>query len=175
MGNYSWSLCLVPCLLITKILKILGLQHVYCRQCKINTELIWGIVAPYGVMNLLNNGSGNTSPRAPCALRAIFAPLGRASESELLLTCPTPSHRTEVNPDRSKCTDWYLWFNVYMIFLSTKVANIGQQGKRYCCLSVFDFIRQIIIRTAQQWQIIDACFRVRTDIADLIGFVGKIC
>ena len=28
-----------------------------------NTELILGIVTPYGVMNLLNNGPGNTSPR----------------------------------------------------------------------------------------------------------------
>ena len=40
-----------------------------------NTELIRGTVTPYGVMNLLNNGPGDTSPRAPCAPRAIFAPL----------------------------------------------------------------------------------------------------
>ena len=27
---------------------------------KINNELIWGIVTPYGVMNLLNTGPGNS-------------------------------------------------------------------------------------------------------------------
>ena len=54
----------------------------------------------------------------------------RASKSELLLTCAKPSRRTVVNPGHSKCTDWYLWFNVYMVFSCTKVANIAQQGKR---------------------------------------------
>ena len=65
-----------------------------------------------------------------CGTRHFRADGSRASESELLLTCPTPSRRTLVNSGQSKCTDWYLWLNVYMEFSSTKVANIGQQGKR---------------------------------------------
>ena len=36
-----------------------------------------------------------------------FRAAGRASESELLLTCPSPSRRTVVNPGQSKCTDWH--------------------------------------------------------------------
>ena len=65
-----------------------------------------------------------------CPTRHFRAAGSRASESELLLTCPTPSRRTVANPGQSKCTDWHLWFNVYVVFTSTKVANIGQQGKR---------------------------------------------
>ena len=65
-----------------------------------------------------------------CPTHHFSADGSRASESELLLTCPTPSRRTAVNPGQSKCTDWYLWFNIYMVFSSTKVANIGQQGNR---------------------------------------------
>ena len=45
---------------ITKVPKAPGHQHVWCRQCKINTELIWGIVTPHGIINLLNNGPGNS-------------------------------------------------------------------------------------------------------------------
>ena len=86
-----------------------------------------------GVINQLNNGPGNTSPKAPCAG-------SRANESELLLTCPTPSRRTVVNHGQSKCTDWCLWFNAYMVFSNMKVANIGQQGKRvllYICIWLY--------------------------------------
>ena len=55
----------------------------------------------------------------------------RASKSELLLTCPTPPHRdAAAYTGQSKCTDSYLWFSVYMVLSNTKVANIGQQGKR---------------------------------------------
>ena len=50
----------MPCLLITKVLKVPGHQQVWCRQCKINNELIWGIGTSYGVMNLLNNGPDNS-------------------------------------------------------------------------------------------------------------------
>ena len=46
-------LYLVPCLLITKVLKVPGHQQVKCRQCKLYTELIWGIVTLYGVINLV--------------------------------------------------------------------------------------------------------------------------
>ena len=97
-----------------------------------------------------------------------------ASESELLLTCPTPSRRTVVNPGHSKCKDWYLWVNVYMVFSSMKVANIGLQGKR-ALLFICVWLYLVIIRTAQQWRIIGVCFRLQTDIANLITFVGKIC
>ena len=62
-----------------------------------------------------------------CHVRAAGS---QGGESELLFTCPTPSRRTVVNPGKSKCTDWHLWFNVYMVFSSTKVADIGQQGKQ---------------------------------------------
>ena len=55
-----------------------------------------------------------------------------------------------------KFTDSNLWFSVY------------------CCLYVFDFIRQIIIRKAQQWQIISASFRLWTDIVNFIIFAGKM-
>ena len=50
------------------------------------------------------------TPRAPsvCPTRHFPAAGSRASERELLLTCPTPSRRTVVNPGQSKCTDWYL-------------------------------------------------------------------
>ena len=50
------------------------------------------------------------TPRAPsvCPTRHFPAAGSRASERELLLTCPTPSHCTVVNPGQSKCTDWYL-------------------------------------------------------------------
>ena len=65
-----------------------------------------------------------------CLTRHFCAAESRASESELMLTCPTPSCHTVVYPGQSKCTDWYLWFKVYMVFSSTKIANIGQQGKR---------------------------------------------
>ena len=65
-----------------------------------------------------------------CPTRHFRAAGSRASKTELLLTCPTPSRCTVVNPGQSKCTDWYLWFNVYMEFSSTKVVDIGQQGKR---------------------------------------------
>ena len=50
MGNYSWSICLAPCLLITKVLKVPGHQQL---------DLICGVVTPYGVMNLVNDGPGN--------------------------------------------------------------------------------------------------------------------
>ena len=108
------------------------------------------------------NGYFNSSlsfARLPAA-RHFRAAGSRAKESELLLTCPTPSHRTVINPGQSKCTDWYLSFNVYMVFSSTKVILVRRVSV-YCCLSVFDFIRQIIIRTAQQWRIVGACFRHR--------------
>ena len=106
-----------------------------------------------------------------------------SDECEKSTVCPMPSRCTVVNPGQSKCTDWYLWFNVYMVFSSTKVANIGPQGKRvlvvffllFFFLSVVDIIRQIIIRTAQQWQIIGAFLWLRTDIANLISLVDKIC
>ena len=65
-----------------------------------------------------------------CPTRHFCAPGSRASETELLLTCSAPSHRTVVNLGQSKCTDCYLWFNVYMVFSSTKDSNIGQQGKQ---------------------------------------------
>ena len=41
-----------------------------------------------------------------CPARHFRAAGSRASESELLLTFPTPSHRTVVNPDQSKCAAW---------------------------------------------------------------------
>ena len=135
-------------------------------------------MTPYGVMNLLNNGPGNKylTQGSVCSSRHFRAAGSRASESELLLTCPMPSRRTVVNPGQSKCTDWNLWFNVYMVFLARKLLKSVSRVSGYCCLSVFDFIRQIIIRTAQQWRIIGACFRLRTDIANLISFrVGKMC
>ena len=59
MGHYSWSFCLVPCLLRTKLRKVPGHQQFWCRQCKIYTELISKIVTPLGVMNLVHNGSSN--------------------------------------------------------------------------------------------------------------------
>ena len=49
----------VPCLLMTKVLKVPGHQQVWCRQYKIYTALIWGIVRPCGVMNLVINGPNN--------------------------------------------------------------------------------------------------------------------
>ena len=50
------------------------------------------------------------TPMAPsvCPTRHFPAAGSRASERELLLTCPTPSRRTVVNPGQSKCTDLYL-------------------------------------------------------------------
>ena len=64
----------------------------------------------------------------------------------------------------------FIWY-----FRARKLLILVSSVSGYCCcLSVFDFIRQIIIRTAQQWLIIGACFRLRTDIANLISFVGKI-
>ena len=59
MGNYSWSFCLVPCLLRTKLRKVPGHQQFWCRQCKIYTELISKIVTPLGVMNLVHNEPSN--------------------------------------------------------------------------------------------------------------------
>ena len=59
MGNYSWSFCLVPCLLRTKLRKVPGHQQFWCRQCKIYTERISRIVTPLGVMNLVHNGPSN--------------------------------------------------------------------------------------------------------------------
>ena len=49
-------------------------------------------------------------PRAPsvCPTRHFPAAGSRASERELLLTCPAPSRRTVVNPGQQKCTDWYV-------------------------------------------------------------------
>ena len=67
--------------------------------------------------------SGLRVPHAPCSRH--WQP-GKRKWTQLLLTCPTPSRRTVVNLGQSKCTDWYLWFNVYMVFSSTKVADIGQ-------------------------------------------------
>ena len=43
-----------------------------------------------------------------CPTRHFRAAGSRASKRELLLTCPTPSRRTVVNPGQSKCPDWYL-------------------------------------------------------------------
>ena len=60
-----------------------------------------------------------------------------------------------------------------MVFSSTKVANICQQGKQALLFIGIDLIMQIIIRTAQQWRIIGASFRIRTDIANLISFLVK--
>ena len=112
------------------------------------------------------------TPRAPCAhAERHFRVVGsRASESELLLYCPTPSHRAAVKCGQSKCTDSYLLFNVYMVFSSTKVANMD-----HYCLSVFDLIRQIVIRTVQQWRIIGASYRFWTDISNSNSFAGTIC
>ena len=47
------------CLLRTKLRKVPGHQHFWCRQCKIYTELILKIVTPLGVMNLVYNGPSN--------------------------------------------------------------------------------------------------------------------
>ena len=60
---------------------------------------------------------------------------------------------------------WYIWARNLII----SVNGVS----RYCCLSPFDCIRQITIRTAQQWRIIGARFRLRTVIANLISFVGN--
>ena len=57
-----------------------------------------------------------------------------------------------------------------MVFVSTKVDNIGQQGNRALLLIC---IWQIIVRKAQQCRIVSASFRNRTDIVSLISFVGK--
>ena len=42
-------------------------------------------------MNLLNNGPGITSPRAPCAPRAIFAPLA-AGQAKVNFCQPVQRH-----------------------------------------------------------------------------------
>ena len=63
----------------------------------------------------------------------------------------------------------FIWY-----FRAWKLLILVSRVSGCCCLSVFDFIGQIIIRTAHQWQIIGACFRLQTDIANLISFVGKI-
>ena len=47
----------------------------------------------------------------------------------------------------------FIWY-----FRARKLLISVNRVSRYCCFSVFDFIRQITIRTAQQWRIIDACF-----------------
>ena len=64
----------------------------------------------------------------------------------------------------------FIWY-----FLARKLLKSVSRVSGYCCLSVFDFIRQIVIQTAQQWRIIGACFRLRTDNANLISFFGKMC
>ena len=60
MRNYYRLISLVPCLLITQVLKVTGHQQVHCRQWKLKTELIWAIATSYGVTNLLNIGPGNS-------------------------------------------------------------------------------------------------------------------
>ena len=47
----------------------------------------------------------------------------------------------------------FIWY-----FRARKLLISVNGVSRYCCLSVFDFIRQITIRTAQQWRIIGAFF-----------------
>ena len=44
------------------------------------------------------------TPTAQCVPRVIFAPLA-AGQAKVLITCPTPSRCTVVNPGQSKCTD----------------------------------------------------------------------
>ena len=47
----------------------------------------------------------------------------------------------------------FIWY-----FRARKLLILVSRVSGHCCLSVFDFIRQIIIPTAQQWRIIGAFF-----------------
>ena len=77
-----------------------------------------------------------------------------ASESDFLLTCPTPTrnhqliHASEMHGSV-----------VYMVFRGNKFVYIGEQGNGHWCLSVFELIRQIITHKDQSWQIIGASIR----------------
>ena len=118
-------------------------------------------------------------PRSP-GLRVLLAERhfrvagSLVSESEFVLTCPMPTRHTVVNPGHQNAVIhaynsvyiWHLW--------ATKLLILVSRVTGYWCLSVFEITKQILIRKAQQWRIIGASFRLRTDITNLIGFTGKI-
>ena len=85
--NKSWRLFQMPWFFFLK----------YFSQCQ---------VIDYAHLWLALPNAPRPGLRVP---HAPFSPAGsRASDRELLLTCPTPSRRTVVDPGQSKCTDWYL-------------------------------------------------------------------
>ena len=73
-------------------------------------------------------------PHAMCLFHAADS---LASESELLLTCPTPTHNQQLTSG-SAMYGLVLMIQCFMVFLSTKVANIRQQGNQaLLCICVW--------------------------------------
>ena len=110
-------------------------------------------------------------PNAPFSCR--WQP-GRRKGAFPCWTCPTPSRRPVLNRASRNArigtyNSMFIWY-----FRARKLLISVNRVSRYCCLSVFDFIRQITIRTAQQWRIIGACFRFRTDIANLASLAKYV-